>query len=442
MPLPVEIRRPTGSGNLRLTVSESFLNRLIAQKRTDSGPVREVILGAQVTGRQTTVSQLRVDLLPSSDQARIALVLNGDVQTLTTGVTPQAMIDTAGQQQFHAVKDVYFDGVQLTTRHAIVAVRARNQTMGAMTPLTGTLLGGFTDRIAFSAAERQKAAGEAVARDLLVEKLFPTFDGEIDSHLAQANRRLAPARRWLDSARLLPSSQSVWTTDSHLYHELYLGDPKAAAPSVPLNETSDAENGLRLSIHESLLNTLVDRAGLKGFKTTDKKLRELEQLFLSATRGSAAGGRSDGDDGESATGELPVLPGMDDFVTDIEFDEVEPLTFRLERDQLLATIKARFKPAGQAVLPPLVVTVPIQSELVGDKLRWLPGTPTVVAEDRTDPSGPPTIMETAVQRVIQASLTPIEFDRTLPTALWPGNGPAPRIVSIKSNNGWVSIVIE
>ena len=434
-PPPVEARRSTGPANLRLAVSESFLNRLIAQDRTEPGPVRDVILGAQVTGRQTTVSKLRADLVPSSDQARVALVLNGDVQTLTTGVTPQAMIDTAGRQHFYAVKEVYFDGVQLSTRHATVFIRAQNQTIGAMTPLTGTLLGGFADRIAYRAAERQKAAGEAVARDRLAEKLFPTFDGEVDSQLAQANRQLEPLRKWLDSAKLRPSSQSVWTTDSHLVHELFVGDLKTAAPIAAINQTSDGENGVRLSVHESLLNTLVDRAGLKGFKTTDKMLRELEKSLL-----SLAGGRFD--EGESTVNDLPALPGTADFVTDIEFDDVEPMTLRLERDQLLVTIKAQFKPAGQAFLPPMVVTIPYQTELSGNNIRWVAGTPRVVARDRIDPAATPTIMETAVQKVIEADLIPLEFDRTLPTSFWRGSGPAPRITSIKSNNGWATIAIE
>lgn len=434
-PHRAEARRSTGPVNLRLAVSESFLNRLMAQDRTDPGPVRDVILGAQVTGRQTTVTKLRADLVPSSDQARIALVLNGDVQTLTTGVTPQAMIDTAGQQQFYAVKEVYFDGVQFSTRHATVFIRAWNQTIGAMTPLTGTLLGGFANRIAYRAAERQKSAGEAVARDRLAEKLFPTFDGEVDSQLAQANRQLEPLRKWLDSVKLLPSSQAVWTTDSHLFHELFVGDPKAAALIAALNETSDGENGVRLSIHESLLNTLVDRAGLKGFKTTDKKLRELEKSLL-----SLAGGRSD--DGKSPVNDLPALPGTADFVTDIEFDNVEPMTLRLERDRLLVTIKAQFKPAGQAFLPPMAVTIPYQTEVTGNSIRWVAGTPRVVAGDRADPTAPPTIMETAIQKVIEANLIPLEFDRTLPTAFWRGSGPAPRITSIKSDNGWATIAIE
>jgi hypothetical protein len=433
-PLTTEVRRPAGPANFRVSVSEAFLNRVIAQERVDPGPIRDVILGAQVTGRQTTVSRLSADLMPATDKARIALVLNGDVQSLTTGVTPQAMIGTAGQQQFYAVKEVYFDGVQFSTRHAVVYIRARNQTIGATTPLSGTLFGGLADRIAYRAAERQKAAGEAVARDRLAEKLFPTFDGEVDTKLAQANRQLEPVRKWLETAKLLPSTQSVWTTDSQLIQEYLVGETKTATID-PFNETLEGDQGLRISIHESLLNTLIDRMGLKGMKTTDKYLRDLEKTLLQI----AGGSRSETDD---LKGDASKLPGMENIVTDIEFDDVEPMVIRMERDRMLVKIKAVFKPAGQSVVPPMTVTIPYHVELAGDKLRWVAGTPQVVAQDRVDPSDPPTIMETAIQKVIEADLIPLEFDRPLPASLWTGAGAPPKVSSVKSDAGWVTIGIE
>ncbi len=437
-PQAIEARRPTGPANLRFSVGESFLNRIVAQERVEPGPVRDNILGAQITGRQTTISRLRVDLLPSNEQARISLLLNGDVKTLTTGVTPQAMIDTAGQQQFSAMKDVYFDGEKFSTRHATVYIRANNQTIGATTAFSGTMFGGLADRIAYRVAERQKSAGEAVARDRLAEKLFPTFDGEVDEKLAQANRQLEPIRRWLDHVKLLPSTQSVWTTDSQLNYEGFVGDDKAASTLAPVDQV-EGDIGLRVSIHESLVNTFISRTGLKGLKTTDKKLRELEKTFLSAA-GQIVPGDDDTNAGDSNG--LAAPGATEGIVTDIEFDEVDPLTVRYDRDQVLVTIKAQFKPGGQTLVPPMSVTIPYQSQITGNKIRLVAGRPRVVAQDRKDPNGPPTILETAVQKIIEADLIPLDFDRTLPASLWKASGPAPRIASLKSDNGWLTITAE
>lgn len=442
-PVATEMRRESGTANLRLRISETFLNRVIEQERIEPGPVRDHILGAEVTGRQTTVSRVRLDLKPASDKGVATFVLNGNVQTLTTGVTPQAMIDTAGRQQFLATKEVYFDGIQFSTRHAMVFIRAQNQTIGATTPLSGTLFGGIANRIAYAAAERQKSAGEAVARDRLAEKLFPTFDGEVDARLSQANRQLEPVRKRLDAVQLLPKSQSVWTSETHLFHEMQIGNsPSPISP--PVTEGAAGREGISLSIHESLLNTLVDRAGLKGLKTTDKQLRELQEQFLSATGNATV----DQDPLESAepqgigTLKPPFASANGNFVTEIEFDDVEPLVMKLERDQLVVTIKAHFKPAGQAVIPPMVVTIPYRTELAGSKLRWVAGKPQVLAQDRPDPAAPQTIVESTIQQIIEGDLTPLEFERTLPAALWPGSGPPPGIAALKSDSGWVTIAIE
>ncbi|MDB5347377.1 MAG: hypothetical protein JWP89_5754 [Schlesneria sp.] len=436
-PQAIEVRRTAGPANLRFSVGETFLNRVIAQERVEPGPVRDNVLGAEITGRQTTISRLRVDLLPSNEQARISLLLNGDVQTLTTGVTPQAMIDTAGQQQFSAMKDVYFDGEKFSTRHATVYIRANNQTIGAKTAFSGTMFGGLADMIAYRVAERQKAAGEAVARDRLAERLFPTFDGEVDGKLAQANRQLEPIRRWLDSVKLLPSTQTVWTTDSQLTYEGFVGDDKTASTLAPVDQV-DGDTGPRLSMHESLVNTFISRTGLKGLKTTDKKLRELEKSFL-----SAAGQAVPADD-ETAGGSNVLVPpgGTEGIVTDIIFDEVDPLTVRYERDQVLVTIKAEFKPAGQALVPPMTVTIPYQMQVTGNKIRLIGGTPRVVAQNRVDANAPPTIIEKAIQKIIEADLIPLEFDRALPASLWKAAGPAPRIAALKSDNGWLTITAE
>src|SRR5262249_43519365 len=105
-------------GNLQATVSENFLNRLIARDEQKPGDVNDFILGARVKGYQITFTQLRFDLLPSTDKMRGALVLHGINESQTTGITPQAIVDVASQQTFVATKDVFFDGYNLSTRPA------------------------------------------------------------------------------------------------------------------------------------------------------------------------------------------------------------------------------------------------------------------------------------------------------------------------------------
>ena len=438
-PLPGSVRKAVGPSNLRVSVSEAFLNRLIAREQVQPGEVQDNILGAQVTGRQTTTSRLKFDLLPSADQGRAAFVLTGDVQTLTTGVTPQAMIDTAGQQQFVAVKEVFFDGRLFSTKHATVYVRARNQTLGAMTPLTGSLFGGLANRIAYNAAERRKPESEAIARDRVAEKVYPAFDGEIDKQLTTANHLLEQTvRTRLAAAKLVSMSQSVSTTDARLVYAAMIGGEAAMASVSPLDGQLEGDGGLNLSLHETLLNELIGRADLGGFQTTDKKLKKLTEDLLATLEGV----RSTLPDGPAGATPLALpLPGLE-IVTDIVFDDADPLTVRFDRDRLVATIKAKFKPAGQDLLPPMTVVIEYRTVIDGNSLRLVAGKPRVTARDRTDPNTEPTVAELAVQKSFESALPMLEVDRALPSKSWPHNSPAPRVMSIKSQDGWVSIAID
>ena len=90
----------------------------------------------------------------------------------------------------------------------------------------------------------------------------------------------------------------------------------------------------------------------------------------------------------------------------------------------------------------MTVTIPYQAELIGNKIRLVAGKPRVVTQDRADPAAPQTFLETTIQKVVEAELIPLEFERALPANLWPAAGPAPRVTSIKSDNGWVNIAID
>ena len=424
--------------NVRVSVSENFLNRLVAREEVQPGPVRDKVLGADVAGRQTTTSRLVLDLKPSQDKAHAAFKLTGDVQMQVTGTTPQAMVDTAGQQQFVAVKEVFFDGRWLSTKHAMVFVRARNQTVGAMTPLTGSVFGGLAERIAYRTAERMRPEAEAIARDRLAEKVYPAFDGEIDKQLSDANRLLEQQlRKRLEQAELVPSSQFVSTTDTRLEYGAMIGG-KSAAAVVLRPPTISADGAVSLMLHDSLLNELIERTSLRGYQTTDKELKQQVTQLLGALPGLKVSMPEEKP--AAAPFGLP-LPGMS-LITNIEFDEVTPLTVRLDQDRLTTTIKAAFKPAGQKLFPPMTVTIEYRAVIEGNVVRLAPGQPRAVAQGSEDSSREPTVAEMTVQNSFASALPTLEVDQSLLAAYWTHHGPAPRVTSFKSREGWLAVAID
>lgn len=420
-------------GNVRLTVSESFLNRLITREEQRPGEVRDVILGAQVTGYQTTNTHLKLDLVPSSDTIRGYLVLHGMTNSQTVGVTPQAMIDTASQQHFYATKEVVFDGIALGTRHAVVHVQARNQTLGARTPLTGTLFGDFADRIAYRAAQRKQPEAEAIARDRVAERVFPEFDSEVDKNLAKANEQLeGTVRKALRKSNLMPSQQLASSTDTSMTYSAQIG-PKSATMSSPrLQNLSRGDASICLMLHESLLNNLISIIGLKGLKTTDKQIKAYFAPFEY---------KPDGDELDKAQPPI-VIPGLTNLTTDIEFDENDPLTIQFDSDVTLVTLRAHFKPNGQKMVPPLAVKIEYRVDLIGEKLVVTPGKVQVSVLNSDDADSVPSLTLTVLKQAVESSLTRLAFERTLPAALWSFGGPVPKVTAVHSENGWAALTIE
>lgn len=423
---------PQAIGNLRVSVSEAFVNRIVARNEHKPGEVHDFILGAQVSGHQTTETRLRFDVLPNAEKIRAALILDGLTQSQTTGVTPQAMVDVASQQQFMATKELYFDGMSVSTRHAIVHVRANNQTLGAKTPLSGTLFGGIADRIAYREAERRKTEAEAIAREKVAERVYPEFDSQIDKQLALANDQLEnTVRKGLRLAGLMPTQQQAFSTDTYLQYSAQIAEEMPSTQPTSLDAAINREEGVNLLVHESFLKIVAARANLKGLKTTDKELKA-----------SLAPYEVKPEAGESTDDAANTPPGMGNFVTDIEFDAEDPLTIRLEQNIANVTIRAKFKPAGQDFLPPLALTISYKADIVGEKIVVTPTDVQVKVANREDSNESPGIGFSVLSQAIKASISKLAFDRALPAHLWTFGGACPRVTGIRSDDGWAAISIN
>jgi hypothetical protein len=205
-------------GSVRAIVPEVFLNRLLARSETDTGPVVDNILGANVTGSQYTNTTVTVDVLRCAQLARMELQLNGTTVNQTIGVTPQAAVRSRGTHDFRLTKQVDFDGLQFSTRSPAAWVTPRLNNEGAATPLTGVpLLGPLANQIALNEAQRRRPAAEQVITRRLTDQVAPRFNQEVDQQLSDANvhlQRHVPTL--LGLAGLTPADVAFSSTDANV----------------------------------------------------------------------------------------------------------------------------------------------------------------------------------------------------------------------------------
>lgn len=411
--------------NTQLVVTEEFLNRFIARSEVEPGRVDDFAFGAKVDGEQWTASQLRLDLRPSFEQAAGAFVLTGQIHSQTIGRTEQGAVQAQGQQEFIATKDVFFDGTQFSTRHATVFVRATSQPVAAMTQLDGTFLQGLGQRIALSRAERQRPQTEAYTRDRIAERVYPKFDHTVDEQLSDANGQLKSAWGNAGSAlsRILTDQRRLVTTDSHMHLAARLLADEASN-NFPIPQTTLAgPHALSAYLHESVLNSLVDRAGLAGLKTSD---RELKAMVDRAER--MLPGLNPNDEAPSP------MTGL--IETQIIFDDRDPLRFQLRAEGLLIQIRAKLKPAGQELLPALLIEIPLRLVNQGD--HWLLQRDALVISS-TEGQALSKVSETLVRQALERDFPNREFPSTLAIPGWPATQAPLRLADVRAADGWVAI---
>lgn len=408
-----------------VVLQEKFINRFVAQTKKEPGPVRDFILGAEVYGEQETTSHAWLNLLPSADSARGQFVLEGSGQVRSTGFTSQAAVSTQGVQEFRGVKDVLFDGLKLATRAAVIQAKAHNTPVSAQTAYSNRpLIGPIAERIAMGVAQRQQAQVDIIARDRVAERVFESFNREVDKELANANGELKQLQEKLEDLTLMPSVQKWSSSHAHLQ---FAGQFGADAPVLsPMPTEARQDHALTVFLHETVLNRAADRANLRGYVTSDKELKDLAKWLRDLVPGAGAM-------------PMPAAPNpLGNVETKIVFDSETPLRFQIDGDLLKIILKAQFQPGGQAILPQMEVTIPARLEIDKDTVHLVFDKIEVksLTNERTATLG---MAEGMVRQSIQANFPRLSLPRQLPPELWNRSGTPPSFNYARAADGWLGV---
>lgn len=416
--------------NVRIIASEEFLNRLLADARTENGRVVDNVLGANVSGNQTTSTRVGVDLLPSGRTARFDLTLNGNIVSNTVGVTSEASVYTQGNHQFLARKEINFDGVKFVTSPASITVNPHNTTTGINVNVGG-LFSGIAQNIANQEVEARRGAAEAIAAQRIRENVLPKFNAEVDKNFAEAGGKLeADVFSGLKATGLYPDSYLYSTTDSTLKLNTRLMAPTELGADLPATPAV-AERGATLLMHETAVNNAIDRMELAGQTLTEPQLREKMEKFLSKALNKPvkleappkpAGDAADEDSGPST----------------IMFAAADPIRVQFENGELTLVIRAGFKQEGKDDIPTREISVPITFEVKDNKIIVSRGNVSVAAADG---EGGGIAINGVVRKKIQSALPDREVDSKVEL-----KGPKSTVVTnvsaIKLTDGWVHISVK
>lgn len=408
--------------NFQLVTTEGFVNKLIKQERTDSGPVRDFILGARVSGTQTTNSNVTVDFKDGSNAAKINLKLSGVTRSRTRGVTSQATIFTSGYHQFWAHKPLTYDGKTLSAAQASIRVNASNTTTGAQTGIPI-----FGNSIAMSEARKKRGESEAIARSRVRDRVLPEFNREVDSMVKDANKDLeSKFYTKLKDAGLYPSASIFRTNESFMRVSTRTATEDELAGGSPPS-SSVPKNGISVQIHESLLNNAIDKMALRGEELTQKQVIEEFERSLGFLLGKELDLSKRAEEEESD--EAPIK-----YV----FDKDDPIRFKIDDGELRMSIKAGFKQEGEEDIPTQTITIPLSLSVEGKNVQLTRGNVQVAGEK----------LNIARTAVIRKKLESAIKDRTIDGNIeLPANKDRKKeivlsINSIDATDGWLTVTVN
>lgn len=462
---PESATESAGAYAVELLVTESFVNRLVDYRLAESGPVREVIQGADVTGWQLTDGRLTVDFQPSERVGTVELVLAGETQSDTLGRTPQATIKSMGFHQFVVSKPILIGQWRLMTRKTTGRVLPSTTHVGARTPLSGVpLLGQLSGRIAYRAAQRRKTAAEIEAGQKLLDKMMPRMDNEVDRHLARANSwqrdELPGAIKRID---LAPVSSEVSSSHDAIRVRLAFPEKSAAAaselPDAPTQTSGEsaasasaqadsspaAELGweppaaqqlkrdrLSLAIHESLANRLLKQVEFEPIRIPDERLSELWTSLGTILN-------------DLMQGQSPQLPSLEEIqsgmarLASVELDSKRPIHWEFREGEAAVTFFVTFFSTIGTRLGEQEVTIPFSTELSDGQITLKPGRVRVSPVRSTDALG--LLVQSIIRQQITQRIKHIEFLDTFQPTHPELDHVQFRIDSITADRGWLRVVI-
>ena len=269
-------------GNIRIRISEGFINRLIPAETQVSAPIEDKVLGALVEGTSDTTSRLKIQLLEDDGRWVIGLDAQGEIESHTTSTKGAAVFENEASASFQASKQIMISPSGIEFGETLADVQSESKLVNFETDYDNSLLGGIARNMARN-QYKQKEKSAAKAMDLRIrQQATDTLDDKVTGQLSKIEQTYNS--RWLEPMQdlnLRPVATNLHTTDDKLAIDYRLaGIHQLAAhgfrPEIP------TETLVGIQIHESAMNNLLHNLDLDGKsgKLVDVMKRIASQLGM------------------------------------------------------------------------------------------------------------------------------------------------------------------
>jgi hypothetical protein len=263
------------NANIRVSLTENLINRLIPEQNIELAPVRDTVMGLPVRGQSLTSTDVALRLIPDPTRVRMALEVTGEVAAMTSSTSGPATFINDSESLYAARKPFEIDQKGIKLSPSKVDVRHETQLRDVATNFDGIpLLGLFARSVARTQHEAFKPWANEEARGKVADKARQRIDTEAHDRLAEMvdnlNRKVFGP---LVNLALEPTMIEAQTTEQRLTTRLRVAGEDQLGSYTPRPQAP--ENSLAsFQINESMLNNALQRLELEGRTFTLPQLIE------------------------------------------------------------------------------------------------------------------------------------------------------------------------
>lgn len=322
-------REVFGKPNIAVLVGAPLLQKAVDRELTRQEPVRQTILGTRIVGTATMTGTVNATLLPSTDNAKIALGFKAKFNSKNTGYNGPVRLLTTGTGDIDLARTLKIDssGFHLSGNKTDVVL---NTTIDAICHNME-----IVRKLAWKAARRQKPKADCIATQRLKQQVSQQFEEEASNlKLDSQSGFLAEGGTALQRLSLTEPI-NAWSSTDQLLAIDSLFRAAHQLGSVDARPTIDEKFDVAIQIHESAVENACATV-LAGRTLNEQKLDEL------------LGKIGRGEEDNAAKGEAG--DAVDEEPFEIVFSQLRPIVFEA-RDQLLRVgVRGRRFTKGTRVL--------------------------------------------------------------------------------------------
>jgi hypothetical protein len=171
--------------------ADEFFRTLLRRNVDRTTPVRQCVLGADVTGTNRT--RAKVDLLfqPNPSEAQFYIVLTGQSVSCTVGAKGPARVYSTAVTNFRAWKQVRFDREGFVTAPAVIQTNTYVVTRGVSSTARTRLVNRIVTRVASNRAAESRGYTTWLADQQARQRVLESFNESADEAIAEANIRFS-----------------------------------------------------------------------------------------------------------------------------------------------------------------------------------------------------------------------------------------------------------